>query len=511
MIVIGELSLWVALLMAAWAATVSFAGGALARRDMIESGERAIYATLGMLVLAAAGLWTALFTHDFRVAYVASLTSANLPKIYTFSAFWAGRAGTLLLWALLLSMCASIAVYLNRARDRTMMPYASGTLAALMLLVLVMMCFGTNPFERLDWTPLDGRGMNPDLQHPAMAIHPPSLYLGYAATTIPFAFAIAAIIRRSIDREWLTAIRSWSFVAWFFTTTGILLGLWWSYVERGGGTYWAWNPVENGSVLPWRALTAFLYLVIMRNDRSIPHRWTLTLVASAFLFSMFATFISRNGIVSSTRASAQLPVESWVAAVLVLAMIVTIFLLTARLSHTETTAILDAAIKTPRRYGIYTIFAGLLVMFAGFGGLAFAKHFDLALRPGDAKALADPFGHTWNFVSQGISQYDILNRQVTALTLDLSRDGKRRGVLTTEKRQHIDSRGAPTFDPSTEAGIRQALKQDVYVSLASVGDDQVARIRIAFNPLVTLVWVGGAIMTLGGLILMWPYGEGTNS
>ena len=150
-------------------------------------------------------------------------------------------------------------------------------------------------------------------------------------------------------------------------------------------------------------------------------------------------------------------------------------------------------------------------MFAGFGGLAFAKHFDLALRSGDAKALADPFGHTWNFVSQGISQYDILNRQVTALTLDLSRDGKRRGVLTTEKRQHIDSRGAPTFDPSTEAGIRQALKQDVYVSLASVGDDQVARIRIAFNPLVTLVWVGGAIMTLGGFILMWPYGEGTDS
>ena len=510
MIVIGELSLWVALFMAAWAATVSFAGGALERRDMIESGERATHATLGMLVLAAAGLWTALFTHDFSVAYVAWFTSANLPKIYTFSAFWAGRAGTLLFCALILSICASIAVYVNRALNHTMIPYASGTLAAVLLLLLVMMCFGANPFERLDWTPLDGRGMNPDLQHPAMAIHPPSLFIGYAATTVPFAFAIAALIRRWIDGQWLTAIRRWSLVAWFFITTGILLGLWWSYVERGGGTYWAWYPVESGSMLPWLALTAFLYLATMRNERPILRRWTLTLVAAAFLLSMFATFISRNGIDSSARPSA-LPMESLAAGMLMLALIVTVFVLVSRLDHTETTAILDAANKTQPRYGVYTIYAGLLVMLAGFGGLTFAKHLDLTLRPGDAKELADPFGHRWSFVSQGISQYDILNRQVTALTLDLSRDGKRAGVLTTEKRQHIDSRGAPTFDPSTEAGIRQSLQQDVYVSLAGVGDDQAARIRIAFNPLVTLVWVGGAIVILGGLVLMWPYGEGSDS
>ena len=511
MIVIGELSLWVALLMAAWAVTVSFAGGALERRDMIESGERAIYATLGMLVLSAAGLWTALFTHDFSVAYVASLTSANLPKIYTFSAFWAGREGSLLFCVLMLSLCASIAVYCNRLRDRLIMPYASGTLAAVILLFLAMMCFGANPFERLDWTPLEGRGMNPDFQHPAMAIHPPSLYLGYAATTIPFAFAIAAIIRRSIDRQSLTAIRSWSLVAWFFTTTGILLGLWWSYVERGGGTYWAWNTVENRSLLPWLALTAFLYPAIMRNERPTLQRWTLTLVTSAFLLSMFATFISPNGIVSSVRPSPQLPVRSLVAAVLILAMIVTVFLLTARVDHTVTTPIPNAANKTPRSYGVYTISAGLLVMFAGFGGLAFAKQFDITLRPGDAKNLADPFGHSWSFVSQGLSQYDILNRQVTALTLDLSRDGKRVGVLTTEKRQHIDTRGAPTFDASTEAGIRQSLQQDVYVSLAGVGEDQAARIRIAFNPLVTLVWVAGAIIIAGGVTLAWSYREASDS
>jgi cytochrome c biogenesis factor len=510
-IVIGELSLWVAFLLTAWAAAISFAGGTLERHDLIESGERAIYATFGMIVLAAAGLWTSLFTHDFSLAYVASLTSANLPRIYIFSAFWAGGAGSLLLWALILAMYASIAVRFGRAGDRPIMPHVTGTLALVMLLYLAILCFAANPFGRLDWIPLDGRGMNPDLQYPAMAVHRPSLYLGYAGTTIPFAFGAASLIRRRIDEEWLRAIRNWTMVAWFFSTAGIVLGLWWAYVERGGGREWVWAPLENASILPWLATSAFLYSVIMRGNRPIVRRLSLVLVVSAFLLSMFATFIGQSGMVWSANRSLVLPAEVWLAASIVVALVVTTYLLAGRLDPTATNVTLEKTAGSPRRYGRYVAYAGLLIMLVGFAGLGFSRRFDLMLRPGEVKELVDPFSHKWRLVSQGISQYDILNRHVTALTLDLSRDGKREGVLTTEMRQHIDSRGAPTFDPSTEAGISQSLQQDVYVELASIGEDQAARIRVAFNPLVTLVWIGGALMTLGGLIAMWPFQAGNRN
>jgi cytochrome c-type biogenesis protein CcmF len=163
--------------------------------------------------------------------------------------------------------------------------------------------------------------------------------------------------------------------------------------------------------------------------------------------------------------------------------------------------------RNRRRYGGYIVHMGVVVVFAAFAGLAFKKEFDLTLKAGDTKELVDPFGHKWQFVSQGLSQYNLLNRQVTALALDLTRDGKPAGVLTTEKRQHVDSRGAPTFEPSTEVGIREAWRQDVYVVLAGVREDQSAEIRVSFNPLVRWVWLGGALMAIGGLIVMWPQAE----
>ncbi len=653
MILIGELSLWVALLMATWAATVSFAGGALKRRDLTLSGERAIYVTLAMVVLASAGLWTALFTHDFSIKYVASFSSANLPKVYTFTAFWAGQAGSMLFWCLILAIYSSLAVYQNRARNRALMPYVSGTLACVMIFFLATMCLGANPFERLDWIPPDGRGMNPQLQNPGMAIHPPNLYLGYVGTTIPFAFAIAALITRRLDAEWLTAIRKWTLISWFFNTTGIVLGMWWAYVELGWGGYWAWDPVENASLLPWLVNTAFLHSIMVQEKRGMLRKWNVTLVVSTFLLSIFGTFITRSGIISSVHSFAQSPVGNWFAAFLILSIAITAYLVTTRLKDLEARATLESmvsreaaflynnvvlvgiafsvlwgtlfpiiteavrgekitvgppffnAVNIPlgltlllltgigpliawrrasianlqrqfaspvtagiavgvllvvagmrevtaviayvfaafvamtvtqefykgvgarhrmygeglvrafsrlisrnrRRYGGYIVHMGVVVIFAAFAGLAFKKEFDVTLKDGDSKELVDPYGHRWKFVSQGLSEYDLLNRHVVALALDLSRDGKPSGVLTTEKRQHVDSRGAPTFEPSTEVGIRSSWKQDVYVVLAGVREDQSAEIRVTFNPLVRWVWLGGGLMALGGLIVMWPQAE----
>jgi cytochrome c-type biogenesis protein CcmF len=650
MILVGELSLWVALLMATWAAAVSFAGGQLRRADLIESGERAIYATLAMVVLASLGLLTALLTHDFSIRYVASYTSANLPKVYTITAFWGGQSGSLLFWALILSIYSAIALWTNRTRNRELMPYVTGTLALLLVFFLAMICLGSNPFERLDFIPVDGRGLNPQLQNPGMAIHPPNLYLGYVGTSIPFAFAIAALLTRRLDAEWLAAVRRWALLAWFFNTVGIVLGMWWAYVELGWGGYWAWDPVENASLLPWLVNTAFLHSIMVQEKRGMLRKWNVTLVVSAFLLSIFGTFITRSGVISSVHSFAQSPVGMWFAGFLVLAIVVTAYLVSTRLqdlrSHAElesmisreaaflynnlvlvgiafsvlwgtlfpiiseavrgnkitvgppffntvniplglllllltgigpliawrrasvanlqrqflipvasaaTIGILVFALgvhnlaallsftfgglvlativqefykgvnarhhmygesrvialprliaRNRRRYGGYIVHLGVVVVFAAFAGLAFKREFDLTLNAGDSRTVTDAWGHRWTFLSQGISRYSVLNREVTAIALDVTRDGKPAGVITSEKRQHVDSRGAPTFEPSTEVGIMGSFKQDVYVVLAGVRGANDAEIRVTFNPLVRWVWLGGMVMAIGGLVVMWP-------
>ena len=653
MILVGELSLWVALLMAAWTATVSFAGGHLRRDDLIRSGQRGIYATLAMVALASAGLWTALLTHDFSIKYVASYTSANLPKVYTITAFWGGQSGSMLFWALILSGYSALAIWSNRGRNRVLMPYVAGTLAVVLVFFLATLCLGANPFERLDWIPPDGRGLNPQLQNPGMAIHPPMLYLGYVGTSIPFAFAIAALLTRRLDAEWLSAVRRWALIAWFFNTIGIVLGMWWAYVELGWGGYWAWDPVENASLLPWLVNTAFLHSIMVQEKRGMLRKWNVTLVVSAFLLSIFGTFITRSGVISSVHSFAQSPVGKWFAGFLIAAIIATSYLVATRLKDLRSRAELESMVsreaaflynnlifvgiafsvlwgtlfpiiseavrgtkitvgppffnsvniplglmlllltgigpliawrrasvanlrrqftipvgaailagvilfaigirglapllsyifcalvlativqefykgtgargkmygerayialprlvaRNRRRYGGYIVHVGIVVIFAAFAGLAFKRESDLTFKPGDSHELTDAWGHRWKFLNQGISNYSILNRDVTAIALDVTRDGVPAGVITSEKRQHVDSRGAPTFEPSTEVGIRGSFAQDVYVVLAGVRADGSAEVRVTFNPLVRWVWTGGALMALGGLIVMWPAAE----
>jgi cytochrome c-type biogenesis protein CcmF len=652
-ILIGELSLWVAFLMAAWSTTVSFAGGALKRPDLTASGERGVYATFAFVLLAAIGMWTAIFAHDFSIKYVASFTSANLPRPYLFAALWAGQAGSMLFWCLILALYSAIAVFTNRRANRELMPYVTGTLAATTLFFLATLCLGANPYERLDWIPPDGRGMNPQLQNPGMAIHPPNLYLGYVATTVPFAFAVGALITRRLDASWLAAVRRWSLVSWFFLTVGITLGMWWAYVELGWGGYWAWDPVENASLLPWLTGTAFLHSIMIQEKRGMLRKWNVTLVVSTFLLAILGTFITRSGIISSVHSFAQSPVGNWFAGFLVLAVAASAYLVATRLKDLEAKAGLESMVSreaaflynnlvfvgiafsvlwgtlfpiiseavrgskitvgapffnavnvplglfllfltgvgpliawrrasvsnlrrqfvTPvlaglgtgialfalgmrdgyalvaytlagfvvgtilqefykgvgarmrlhgenpalalarlvgrnrRRYGGYVVHFGMVVMFAAFAGLAFKRENDVTLKAGESYEATDPWGHRWRFVSQGVSRYDELNRQITAVGLEAFRDGKSQGLIKSEKRQHVDSQGNPTFEPSTEVGILEGMKQDVYVVLAGVIGEETAEIRVTFNPLVWWVWYGGMIMAVGGLIVMWPQAE----
>jgi cytochrome c-type biogenesis protein CcmF len=655
--VLGELSLWIALLLAGWACLMSFAGGTLRRHDLIASGERAVYATWGFVVVASLGLWTALLQHDFTLRYVASYTSSNLPRLYTLSAFWAGQAGSMLFWSLILTTYSAIAVWSNRHRNRALMPFVSGTLAAVTLFFLATICFGDSPFERLPYAVIDGNGMNPQLQNPGMAFHPPNLYLGYVATTVPFAFAIAALITRRLDAEWLAAVRRWALVSWFFLTIGITLGMWWAYVELGWGGYWAWDPVENASLLPWLTGTAFLHSIMIQEKRGMLRKWNVVLVVSTFLLAILGTFITRSGVIQSVHSFAQSPVGVWFGALLVISLAVTSYLVVTRLHNLEAKAELESmlsreaaflynnvllvgiafsvmwgtlfpilseavrgtkitvgppffnAVNVPlgllllaltgigpliawrrasvsnlkrqfavpvfaavvvgavllvmgmrewhaliaytlagfvsgtivqefykgvgarmrmhgenpimaflrlvarnrRRYGGYIVHAGVVMLFCAFAGLAFKREFDVTLATGQAFTATDPYGHEWRFVSDGISRFDALNRQVTAVTLKPWRDGRAMPLIESEKRQHVDSRGQPTFEPSTAVGIYERASQDVYVVFTGQTGQDTAEIRITFNPLVWWVWYGGMVMALGGLIVMWPASDRTRA
>ena len=652
MTVVGELSLWIALLMAVWAATVSFAGGFGRRDELIQSGERASHAATVFTVLTAAGLWTALFRRDFSLSYVASQISANMPNVYVFAAFWSGQAGSMLFWALILSIFTAITVRSNRDSNRELMPFVTGTLSAILVFFLATTAFKANPFTRLDWLPMDGRGMNPQLQNPGMAIHPPNLYLGYVSTAVPFAFAIAALITRRLDAQWLSSVRRWSLVSWFFLTIGISLGMWWAYVELGWGGYWAWDPVENASLLPWLTGTAFLHSIMIQEKRGMLRKWNVTLVVVTFLLSILGTFITRSGVIESVHSFAQSPVGAWFAAFLITATLVTGYLVTTRLKDLEARASLESmlsreaaflynnlvfvgiafsvlwgtlfpilsewvrgskitvgppffnAVNIPlglllllltgigpliawrkaslsnlrrqfvgplasgagfvvllllmgmrhanalvayglaafvagtiaqefwkgigarrslhgeglvtafvrlvgrnrRRYGGYIVHAGIVLLFAAFAGLAFKRENDVSLAAGKAFETTDPFGAKWRFVSQGVSTSQSLNRDITAVGLEAWRDGKPMGIIKTEKRQYFDSERRPTFEPSTEVGIKSSASQDVYVVLAGVRND-IAELRITFNPLVVWVWWGAELMALGGIIVMWPQAE----
>ncbi len=439
MILVGELALWIALLMAAWGAIVSFAGASTDRAELVASGERALFAAFACLVLATAGLLVALVTSDFSFAYVASFTTANLPVGYKIAALWAGHAGALLVWTLVLSTCGALAVAANQTRNRPLMPYVIGTLSIVLLCFLALLCFRVSPYERMAPIPAEGRGMFPELQNPASALHAASVFLGYAATTIPVAFAIAALVVRRVDDEWGYAVQRWVTISWFFLTVGILAGMWWAYVEPARHEKWAWDPIRSWALFPWLGVAIVWYLVATRQpDLRVTQR-------------------------DGRRAPRG---------------------------------------KRVRR-GTYIASAGAIVFVLALAGIPFSRERDVSLASGEVITLVDPFRRTWTFTSQGVSDFPELNRGVEAVALRVTRNASAHALISSERRQYMDSRGAPTFDPSLESGVDHSLLQDTYVVLTNVVGDR-ADVRIAFHPLRVWVWIGGIAIAIGGGLLMWP-------
>lgn len=306
MTVLGETALWIALPIALWGTAVSFAGGRTGRGELTLSGERATYAVSFLLLLASLGIIAAFLGGRYEYWYVANYSNRELDTYFKVAGLWAGQRGSLVFWTLLLSAFASIAVFQNRARNREFMPYATGVLLAILSFLLVVLLFaGVNPFERLGFTPANGRGLNPQLQNYWMTIHPPTLYLGFTAFAVPFAFAVSALLANRLDSRWIAVARRWILLSWFFLTMGIVFGMRWAYEELGWGGYWFWDPVENASLLPWLTATAFLHSIQIQENRGMLKVWNMGLVAATFLLTIFATFLTRSGLIESVHSFAE--------------------------------------------------------------------------------------------------------------------------------------------------------------------------------------------------------------
>jgi len=648
---LGNLALWIALLIGLWGTGVSFAAGTRGRAELAASAERSVYVLWGLLAVASAALLRALVTHDFSIEYVWAYTSRNLPVYYTWSAFYAGQKGSLLFWAIVVATWGSLALLFNRGKYRELMPWVAGVVCLVATFFIAVMVFSANPFGRLPFVPPDGNGLNPQLQNPGMTIHPPMLYLGYTSITIPFAFAVAALMSGRLDTGWIHAIRRWTLLSWLFLSCGIVLGMWWAYVELGWGGYWAWDPVENASFLPWLTMTAFLHSVMIQEKRGMLKKWNVGLVIGSFLLSIFGTFITRSGIIASVHSFTQSSVGYFFLVFLILAgigafallawrwpalkaeselesmisreaaflfnnliliviafsvlwgtlfpilsewitgtkvtvgppffnqvnvplgllllaftgvgpliawrkaspqnlkrqflvpfgaLLATAVLLTAlgmrdlwalvalalgafvtgtvvqefvrgtgarhRL-HGEAwlTAFVRLVGRNRRRYGGYVVHLGIVMLFVGFAGMAFKSDTEATLKPGESIEIRSPYGHQYRFVFQGVSQYTQLNRGVSAASLDLFQGDEYLGVLKSEKRQHFNALGEPTFSPSTEVAIRSTLREDVYLVYAgSVQSTEESVFRITITPLVWWVWYGGIVLAIGGIIAMWP-------
>ena len=653
MTLLGESMLWLSLAIALAVAALVATGRWRRDAALRSVVARAPYVLAGCLGVAALALWVGIFRHDFNISYVASYTASNLPTGYLIAAFWAGQQGSLLFWAVVLAMFAALAQWLTPRNHSHLLPHVAGVTSAVLAFFLIVMLFAANPFERLAFTPLDGRGMNPQLQNPGMMIHPPMLYLGYISITIPFAFAIAALASGRLDTGWLHAIRKWTLVSWLFLSVGITLGMWWAYVELGWGGYWAWDPVENASLLPWLTMTAFLHSVMIQEKRGMLKRWNLMLIAGTFLLSIFGTFITRSGVIASVHSFTQSNVGYFFLVFLLLSAIFSCVLIWSRWPKLETELELESLVsreaaflfnnlafvgiafsvlwgtlfpilselvrgtkitvgppffnrvnvplglfllaltgigpliawrkasaanlrrqfivpalagivtlaaflatgarewyalvafalggfvigtvvqefwrgirarrrlhgevapvafirliaRNRRRYGGYLVHLAMVIYFVAFAGMAFKRETEATLKPGESVQLASPFGHTWQFTHVGVSQYQALNRFVSAASMRVRRDGVDQGLLVSEKRQHVDALGRPTFEPSTEVGIRSGLQEDIYLVYAgSVAGTEEAVYRVAINPLVWWVWAGGFVLLFGGLVTMWPGG-----
>jgi len=300
---LGYYLLLAAFVTCAYAASICVAGAWRRSRRLIDSGLGAFHLTSAIMVVASGAMVYSFVAGNYAIKYVQHYSDSLQPLFYKLTSYWGGLDGSIMFWVFMLSLFGSAAVHVNRERHRELIPYVAAIISIVEMFFLFLMVIHNNPFETfLGAAPPEGRGLNPILQNFYMAIHPPTMYLGFVGLTIPYAFGMAALITGYLDDSWLVAVRRWTMVAWLFLSLGLCLGMIWAYEELGWGGYWGWDPVENAALLPWFTATAFLHSVMVQEKRGMLRVWNVSLVIITFFLTIFGTFMTRSGVVQSVHA-----------------------------------------------------------------------------------------------------------------------------------------------------------------------------------------------------------------
>src|SRR5213079_1043467 len=294
----------------------------------IESGTGAFYLVSALMTVASGVMVHAFVTNDYAIKYVQHYSDSAQPLAYKIASYWGGLDGSIMFWVFLLGIFGAVAVYTNRERHRELIPYVVAIISSVQMFFIFLMVVHNNPFSTfISKVPVEGKGLNPLLQNFYMAIHPPSLYTGFVAMTIPFAFGMAALITGHLDDSWLRAVRRWTMIGWLFLSFGLTLGMLWAYEELGWGGFWGWDPVENAGLLPWFTATAFLHCVMVQERRGMLKIWNVSLVIVTFFLTIFGTFMTRSGVVQSVHAFGEDRALAWMFTVFMIFTLVVSFAL----------------------------------------------------------------------------------------------------------------------------------------------------------------------------------------
>ena len=404
---LGYIALVLAFVLSLYGIAVSLLGARRNVPELVASGRNAIYVVGGLVLIATALMWRALLTNEFQLEFVASHSERNLPTLFKFSALWGGQAGSLLFWTLLACIMAASATWFFHKQNPSQKPYINAVLLLYIGFFLSLVLFAENPFARLWQTsagevvtsvfqpagatafiPADGQGLNPQLQNYWMVIHPVSLYLGFVGMTVPFAFAVAALVTGQLGNTWIKMIRKWALVPWLFLGIGILLGSQWAYIELGWGGYWAWDPVENASFLPWLTATAFIHSIMIQERRGMLKVWNMVLIWLTWELTLIGTFLTRSGVVQSVHSFALSAVGPMFAIFIVLTMLGFLALLAWRLPLLKSDNQLDAVLSRETSFLTQNVIF-VVIMAATFLGTIFPSISELVM--GDKISLNAPY------------------------------------------------------------------------------------------------------------------------
>jgi cytochrome c-type biogenesis protein CcmF len=340
--ILGYSALVAALAIASYGMIAAIVGVKRREAALIRSARSAAYTCFALLTVANLAMIYGLVTHDFSIDYVAQVGSRATPLLFTVISLWSALEGSILFWGWVLALYAALAMWLTRAKLGALGAYANAVLLFVSAFFYLLLVGPANPFGLVSPVPMDGPGPNPLLQnHILMAVHPPLLYLGYVGMTVPFAFGLGALMSGRLDDTWLRVTRNWTIVAWSFLTLAIVAGMWWSYEVLGWGGYWAWDPVENASFMPWLTATAFMHSSMVQERRSLLRMWNMSLIIATFLLTILGTFLTRSGVISSVHAFGEGPIGIFFLAFIAITLVFSMVMLLGRSTELRSEGHLD--------------------------------------------------------------------------------------------------------------------------------------------------------------------------